>query len=210
MLVLYTGLPPSAVRDFVVARDAAAIARMYADVAGGPPPLRRLWFAAGPDEPPIHIDARDGDQVVVMALFERAALDAPLPLANTLARRQSERLCEERLAGLQARAGFDGRIRAALARQPGDMPSLESLAERLHMTPRTLRRRLAERGTTYRRLVEEVRRDLACALLHDPELPIQTVAVRLGYEDPASFTTAFRRWVGSSPAQYRRNAGKPS
>jgi AraC-like DNA-binding protein len=90
------------------------------------------------------------------------------------------------------------------------MPSLESLAERLHMTPRTLRRRLAERGTTYRRLVEEVRRDLACALLHDPELPIQTVAVRLGYEDPASFTTAFRRWVGSSPAQYRRNAGKPS
>jgi AraC-like DNA-binding protein len=69
--------------------------------------------------------------------------------------------------------------------------------------PRTLNRRLGRSGTTYRQLREECHHAFACQLLLDTELPIAEIAARLGYANAPTFTRAFCRWSGSSPAAWR-------
>ncbi len=83
-------------------------------------------------------------------------------------------------------------------------PSLEWVADSLHITPRTLIRYLRQQDTTFRQLLEVAR--VACAeeLLQRAELTVAEVAVRLGYSDPANFGRAFRQWKGISPAAWRR------
>ncbi len=95
------------------------------------------------------------------------------------------------------------RVRAQLAPGPEGFLDLERVAERLLMSGRTLKRKLQERGTTFRAVLDDARFRRAQHLLADPELHIQQVAVALGYRDPACFTRAFRRWSGRTPSQAR-------
>jgi AraC-like DNA-binding protein len=69
---------------------------------------------------------------------------------------------------------------------------------------RTLKRRLADQGTSFSALLDEVRRDRATLLLRAGELSVDEIGARLGYSDPANFARAFRRWTGSSPRAFRR------
>ena len=71
------------------------------------------------------------------------------------------------------------------------------------MSPRTLARRLAEEGTSFASVVEEMRRALAMRYLADPNLSISQVAWLLGYEEVGAFTHAFRRWTGHAPSSMR-------
>ena len=71
------------------------------------------------------------------------------------------------------------------------------------MSGRTLKRKLHERGTTFRALLDDARFRQAQHLLENPDLDIQQVAIALGYRDPACFTRAFRRWSGRTPSQAR-------
>jgi AraC-like DNA-binding protein len=79
-------------------------------------------------------------------------------------------------------------------------------AGRLHITPRTLERRLRRLGTTYRELVDRHRRDEAEHLLVTTQLPITMIAERLGYSDTANFGRTCRRWFGTGPREHRRRA----
>ncbi|PXX71048.1 helix-turn-helix protein [Nocardia tenerifensis] len=81
--------------------------------------------------------------------------------------------------------------------------SLEAVAERLAMSPRTLQRRLAEHETNWRTEVERVRQERALALLSDPELPMRSIARRLGYSDERALRRAVRRWHGAPPFAVR-------
>ncbi len=74
--------------------------------------------------------------------------------------------------------------------------SLEAVAERLVMSPRTLQRRLAEHETTWRSEVEQVRRQRALDLLRDPDLSMRSIARRVGYSDERALRRAVRRWHG--------------
>jgi AraC-like DNA-binding protein len=79
----------------------------------------------------------------------------------------------------------------------------KNVAQELAMSERTLARRLAKRGTTFGQLVDNVRRGLAERYLSEPGARANQISYMLGYRDPAAFTTAFRRWTGKSPMQYR-------
>jgi AraC-like DNA-binding protein len=92
---------------------------------------------------------------------------------------------------------------------PQAPPSLAEVASMLHLSPRTLRRRLAEEGTSYRTLLDEVRGQLAEELLLNEQLTVEEVAQRLGYAETSSFTHAFRRWTGQGPRALRDAAGGP-
>lgn len=83
-------------------------------------------------------------------------------------------------------------------------PGIDQVAGRLDVSVRTLQRRLAERGLTYRRLVDENRLHMACRLLEDPRARVGDVAVALGYADQSNFGRAFMRVAGMSPSAYRR------
>jgi len=72
------------------------------------------------------------------------------------------------------------------------------------MSPRTLRRRLAEEGTSFRGVLERIRFEAAEERLREPTLSLAEIAAELGYADQANFARAFRGWTGESPSAYRR------
>ena len=71
------------------------------------------------------------------------------------------------------------------------------------MSPRTLKRRLAEHGTTFSALRDDVRQQRAMLLLDNRGLTISDIAARLGYSELPNFTRAFRKWMGVTPQAYR-------
>ncbi len=81
--------------------------------------------------------------------------------------------------------------------------TVTEVAARLAMTPRTLQRRLAERGDAFSALVEEARRGAAQHYLRNPSLPLGEISFLLGFHDPSTFHKAFRRWTGHSPGAWR-------
>lgn len=79
----------------------------------------------------------------------------------------------------------------------------EAVSDALHMTTHTLRRRLKEEGNSYQEIKDSLRRDKAIALLDRPELPLQDIAIQLGFSESAAFNRAFKKWTGSTPGAYR-------
>lgn len=135
-------------------------------------------------------------------VFAASVLDLPLTSADPVASQLARAQCERELAAL-VDAGLVGRVRAALAAPAGRMPSVGEVARALHVSARTLKRRLADRGTTYSAIVDDVRRQRALLLLDDRELSVGEIAARLGYTEVSSFSRAFRKWTGLTPAGYR-------
>ncbi len=72
------------------------------------------------------------------------------------------------------------------------------------LSRRTLQRRLAEQGITYKRLVDETREALARRYLENPQRSLTEITFLLGFSEQSAFTRAFRRWHGESPSDYRR------
>jgi AraC-like DNA-binding protein len=145
------------------------------------------------------------DQPSNRLIFDAALLDLPLTMADREALQLAREQCERALEAL----GFDGRVaprvRTMLAKDTLHPRSLEDVAAELHLSPRTLKRRLAAEGAAYSALLEEHRREKALLLLRSRDLSVDAVAERLGYADVTSFTRAFRRWTGTTPAAYRRS-----
>jgi AraC-like DNA-binding protein len=91
-------------------------------------------------------------------------------------------------------------VRAALGARDCSAAAVAAL---LSMHPRTLSRRLQAEGTTFRAIVEAVRRETAEQLLVYTAMPNTEIADALAYADPAVFTRAFRRWTGQPPSRWR-------
>ena len=82
--------------------------------------------------------------------------------------------------------------------------SLDDIADRLHMSPRTLHRRLEDEGSSFRGIKDALRRDMALARLTKTRDSVARVATELGYADTSAFYRAFVEWTGMSPVQYRK------
>ena len=96
-------------------------------------------------------------------------------------------------------------VKSAIAASlSGDGPMINRVAQRLNVSVRTLQRRLQEGGTSYTKLVDEIRFKSARRLLDSPRTSITDVAAAVGYTDPSSFSRSFARWSGMQPNAYRR------
>jgi len=138
---------------------------------------------------------------------EFAVEDLTLPLATAdanlaaLLLRHAARLAE----GVPERATFATRVRRALAEGlSGDGTSLGRVATYFGSSPRTVQRRLREEGTSFQRVLDDLRRDLALDYIERPNLDLVQVAFLLGFADQSSFHHAFVRWTGEAPGAYRR------
>lgn len=96
--------------------------------------------------------------------------------------------------------GLRAILAAALPRALG----LEEAARELHLSPRTLHRRLLDEGTSFRAIRDALRRDLATARLARPGESVAKVAAELGYSEPSAFFRAFQGWTGEAPSAWRR------
>ena len=100
-------------------------------------------------------------------------------------------------------------VRTALNRRmTGKRPSVEGVAQDMHLSPRTLQRRLGEAGTSYQAVLDGVRRDASRRLLSSTDLDASEIAFLLGFEELNSFSRAFHGWEGVTPTRWReRGAG---
>lgn len=127
--------------------------------------------------------------------------DYELPLANRLMAMAAEKTLFENIPTRAIRL-LPLRLRRLLMRYYGAFPSLESAASDLGMSGRTLRRKLAEEGTTYQRELDEVRQKLAKEYFQRGGESVTELAMMLGFADSSAFAKAFRRWTGVSPTEF--------
>ena len=112
---------------------------------------------------------------------------------------------EKELAAFVGNSALEQTVRAEIARSLSDgAPSLAEVARRLGMSARTLQRRLAEEGVAYQDVVEDTRLGLAERLLEDTDFALAEVAFLTGYSEQSTFSRAFKRRSGQTPANYRR------
>lgn len=194
---------PSDVRRFAVERDAAATMQIQRELfpGAGSVPLREARFAFPLERPGDAAVYRSHFGVPVSfgrprteLVFDVAYLDRVPPMANRHTAKLMTAECERIRAERLHQTGLAARVRAHLLDQTSLDLTLETVAERLHYAPRTLRRRLEGEGTTFRAVLDEVRRIVAERLLHDPSVPRYEIARRLGYQDWSSVARARRRW----------------
>jgi AraC-like DNA-binding protein len=95
-------------------------------------------------------------------------------------------------------------VREALSGSLAAAPGFEALARHLHLSPRTLHRRLADEGTSYRAVKDAVRREQAFQRLEKTDQSIAAIAADLGYSEPSAFFRAFVGWTGVAPFVYRK------
>jgi AraC-like DNA-binding protein len=114
------------------------------------------------------------------------------------------RLSRHSSLAFRAGASMHGRVRALLLQDLGRRPSLTAVAGRLQISERTLRRRLAQQGVSFRSLLDELRAQLAVRYLRETSMKNDDIADATGFRDPATFRHAFRRWTGRPPSVFRR------
>lgn len=84
-------------------------------------------------------------------------------------------------------------------------PRMADIAKGLGLSTRSFHRRLSDYGLSFQGLAEETRRELAEGLLRDPQYSLAEVAFLTGFSEQSSFTRAFKRWLGTTPASYRKS-----
>lgn len=211
------GSLPRAVRRFLVARGLVSTAVLTADLLAAPvmPMAAEIGIP-----PPTEASDRDrfhevlGPHLVFgrggghRLIYHAALARRPLPFAHPVATRTAE----QAFLAEAARRGAGGPVAAldVLLRDDAGPPvDLVQAARRLAISERSLRRRLAAAGTSFRQ-----RRDVALAeraqRLLGEDMPVERVAIALGYADAAAFTRAFRRWTGETPGRFARSQPRRS
>ncbi len=111
---------------------------------------------------------------------------------------------EEELKQQNSDEDFTESVRGAIQRKlTGRRPTVEDVADALHISSRTLQRRLQDAGSSFQRALEEARHQLARHYLNNSVLELNEAAYLLGYNDANSFVRAFRTWEGVPPARWR-------
>jgi AraC-like DNA-binding protein len=136
-------------------------------------------------------------------IFSRDFLSRPLPMANSLSRHVYEMECKKLYSRLKEQGTTLEKIHQELLYHEG-FPSFDQLARRLNVSPRTLRRHLTAEGTSYKILVNGMRKEKALHLLNTTDFTIEKIATMLGYSDVPNFYHAFKSWTDTTPSSYRR------
>ncbi|RZO85381.1 MAG: AraC family transcriptional regulator [Oceanococcus sp.] len=128
------------------------------------------------------------------------ALATPDPALLAILDQQASLLLDQ----IPGQDPFESALRRALAEAiaAGD-PSLIRISEHMRCAPRTLQRRLDERGLKFQKLLDDSRRQLAEQYLQDTSIPLSEVALLLGYSEQSAFTRSFKRWCGLTPRSWR-------
>jgi len=136
-------------------------------------------------------------------LIPRHVLDQPILFANQQAANDNERLCQQHLKQINRDQVVIQKVKRIIRDIPFNELSIETLGERLHMSPRTLRRHLQAQGVSYKTLLENERKRIALKQMKTNDISIEALAIQLGYQNASSFSRAFKRWFGVAPHHYK-------
>ncbi|MFD0673566.1 AraC family transcriptional regulator [Cohnella sp. GCM10027633] len=139
--------------------------------------------------------------------FENGVLDYPVIGSDARLREVFGKLADDALAKLTGESALTNRLRAWIVScMPSHYPTLAQAAQAMLMSARTLQDKLKAEDTSYNRLANEVRKELAIAYLARPEYAIGEIAYLLHFSEPSAFHSAFRRWTDAAPGEYRQRA----
>ena len=207
----HEALPLGPMRGPVLEATLLTIKRVLDAISLGSCPIIQVAFPfSAPDHAPL-TRTMFGCQVIfdapvaAMRLPEQH-LDQPLRRADAGAFREAAAICQRELDRIGIGERLADRVLRLLVERQNGFPSLAVVARMVQLTPRTLHRRLVEEGTSFRALLEEVRHRRAREHLRSGEMSVEELAFALGYNDPANFRRAFRRWEGVAPTIYRDRA----
>ena len=130
-------------------------------------------------------------------------VDRPLSSSNRQLAAVFDKMLAEELARLDKHDVVARCKAAVLEHLASGEASAEDTAKQLHMSARTLQRKLADAEITYIQLVDDTRKDLALRYIEDPHRSLTDITFELGFSQPSAFTRAFRRWTGRSPSEYQ-------
>ena len=186
----------------------AIAARLARDYTGQRVAAKRVWFAHRRDGPTEELErffetrdiafGRNTNGVAVRA----AVLDLPLVTADPNLQRLLEGQAQALGSGSSSNLVDLVRDKLLVALQDG-APNVGRVARMLHMSRRSLQRRLNEQGASFRVVVDNVRCSLAKAYLSDARLSLAEVGFLLGYSRQSTFVRTFRRWTGATPSEFR-------
>lgn len=155
---------------------------------------------------PVRFEADRDECDFDAALLERRCLGGDEALTTLLIHR-----ADALVAQLDGEAPIDARIRDLLRGTPHLLDlSADDIAGSLGLGPRTLQRRLRDRGLSLSTLVEAERRARALRAVASSELSIKEIAYLAGYSEPSAFHRAFKRWTGMTPIAYRAENEAPA
>ncbi|NNL94293.1 MAG: AraC family transcriptional regulator [Xanthomonadales bacterium] len=202
--------PPIETRlhDVYLDRDMSAATVAFSAIIGEKVPITRVELAHdGHGRQQDYRDYFDCDVRFISypsrLLFEPQLLDARLPQSDPDTSQHFRQQCRMLIAQLKSQSHFTDDVRMLLLARPGEFPDIQFVAEKIHVSVRTLRRRLSEENSSFRQLLEEVRFQLSKEYLMGSNLPLAEIAELLGFSEPGNFSHAFRRWSGQSPRQFR-------
>lgn len=156
----------------------------------------RRWLAPAR----VHVDSCiNGLQIVI----PESIAERPLALADKAAMEIARQRCDEALSRMTLQGSLSDWVKLMLEKASDHQPRQHELARMLHLSTRTMNRRLAAEGTSFRQLGVLTRQARARRMLVESRLSITRIALQLGYRDTANFTRAFRIENGITPAMFR-------
>ena len=148
----------------------------------------------------------DGDRLVFDDDEWHAPMDHPDEALARVLEQHASMLAAQRTGESGSLDEFVRDVRRAVTAALPEDANAAAVAKQLHVSVRTLQRKLDAAGTTFRDVCDSARSDLAQGYLTDPSVSIAEVAFLLGFSDQTSFHRAFRRWTGAAPGVWRSQA----
>lgn len=149
------------------------------------------------------------NQPVPALAYPRSMLELRPPMAHGLSFQILRQTCERILTEVANSTGIAAQVYEIVASTPGHCPTMEFVADRLATTVRTLHRRLKSEESSFARISDSVRCNLAKEYLRTTRLSTEDLAELLGFRDVANFRHAFRRWTGTTPVKFRSEKDTP-
>jgi AraC-like DNA-binding protein len=138
-----------------------------------------------------------------VVVFDSTSLDEPLPTGNPELARANDQVVIDYL-GRHDQESIVSQVRAAIIDWlPSGAPSQERIAEAVHMSSRSLQRKLSAAGLTYKALLDDLRKEIAQQYLAGSGRSISEIAYLLGFSEPGNFARSFKRWTGQTPQEYQ-------
>ncbi len=189
-------------------REVAAVYLIYQELVRDTPPVVAINFVHHGGGTPWRYAQHFGCPVNFGCPFNEIVISTDL-LNTTISDTSKEsaelciQQCELLISQLSRQSSLVDDVRHTILSRPGYFPDIETVAGKMHMSSRTLRRHLSGQNTNYQDLLNEIRYGLARDYLVSTNFRLDQIAELLGYSEPGNFTHAFKRWAGVPPKTYR-------
>lgn len=186
----------------------ASLLTLVKNLTGKQLPLLAAWFQY---QSPTYLTDYEGlfqtelqfEKPINRLIFDASCLDWLILSSNATLLPIFESHADVMLSALPSQSYRQQVAQAIIQHLKGELPTIQAIARELAISVRHLQRELKGEGTSFQKLLDEIRQELALQHLKNPATPIHDIALVLGFSEPSAFNRAFKRWMGCPPSQYR-------